>query len=87
MLQSLASIYGPLGIAIPIKLIEKSMFSENCEDQLKWDSELSERLREKWLRWVKSLTKKVTVPRSIPDREDAVRKIELHVFEMQVSRE
>lgn len=63
------------------------MFSENCEDQLKWDSELSERLREKWLRWVKSLTKKVTVPRSIPDREDAVRKIELHVFEMQVSRE
>ena len=34
----------------------------------------------KWLKWINSLPKKVTVPRSIPSREDAIKEIELHVF-------
>ena len=80
VLQALASIYDPLGIAAPITLIGKSIFRVICEEQRKWDSELSEALKRKWLRWTKSLPEKVTVPRSIPNREDAIRKIELHTF-------
>ena len=80
VLQALASIYDPLGLAAPITLIGKSIFREICEGQQKWDSELSERLKAKWLKWINSLPKKVTVPRSIPSREDAIKEIELHVF-------
>ena len=59
VLKALASIYDPLGIATPLTLIGKLIFREICENQGKWDSELSEALKRKCLRWTISLPEKV----------------------------
>ena len=65
VLQTLASIYDPLGIVSPVTLIGKIIFRDICDQHLKWDSELPENLRERWRRFVKNLPDKIEVPRSI----------------------
>ena len=65
VLQTLASIYDPLGIVSPVTLMGKIIFQDICDQHLKWDSELPEHLRERWRRFVKNLPDKIEVPHSI----------------------
>ena len=79
VLQTLASIYDPLGIVLPVTLMEKIIFRDICNQHLKWDSELPENRRERWRRFVKNLPDKIEVPRSI-SKEGEIQGIDLHVF-------
>ena len=77
--QTLASIYGPLGIVSPVTLMGKIIFRDICDQHLKWDSELPEHLKERWRRFVKSLPDKIEVPHSI-SKEGDKQEIDLHAF-------
>ena len=79
VLQTLASIYDPLGIVSPVTLMGKIIFRDICDQHLKWDSELPENLRERWRRFVKNLPDKIEVPRSI-SKEGEIQGIDLHAF-------
>ena len=65
VLQTLASIYNPLGIVSPVTLMGKIIFRDICDEHLKWDSELPEILIEWWRRFVKNFLDKIEVPCSI----------------------
>ena len=79
VLQTLASIYDPLGTVSPVTLMGKIIFRDICDQHLKWDSELPENLRERWRRFVKNLPDKIEVPRSI-SKEGEIQGIDLHAF-------
>ena len=79
VLQTLASIYDPLGIVSPVTLMGKIIFRDICDQHLKWDSELPENLRERWRRFVKNLPDKIEVPHII-SKEGEIQGIDLHAF-------
>ena len=79
VLQKLASVYDPLGLAAPVTLMGKIIYRDICDRGCKWDSDLPDDLKERWKRWLKSLPEKVTVPRSV-SKEGEIRAIDLHAF-------
>ena len=79
VLQKLASVYDPLGLAAPVVLMGKLIYRDICDGHCKWDSELPEPLRQRWERWLKHLPERVIVPRSVSE-VGGITAIDLHAF-------
>ena len=79
MLKTLASICDSLGIISPMLVEGKHLYREAVDERKGWDKQVSEELRRKWNKWVKSL-QTVKAPRSIaPYLEDDIQ-VSLHHF-------
>ena len=63
VLQTLASIYDPIGIVSPVTLRGKVLFRELCDAKLSWDQELPDDLAKRWKRYTESLPTKMEVAR------------------------
>ena len=81
MLQFLASVYDPLGVASLVSLMGKLLYREVCEPQLPWDQTVSKSIRKQWEKFEKSLPEQVQVPRSLAALRETIEAIDLHVFE------
>ena len=79
-LRFLASIYDPLGIALPVSLVGKIVYQDICDQRIPWDVRVPEKLAERWNKFEKSLSSMVQVPRSLPAFRAPITAIELHVF-------
>ena len=80
VLQTMARIYDPLGLAAPILLTAKVLFRDICDRKLSWDAELPMDLRKRWEKWLKGLPIYLIMPRSIPYESEASTDIVLRGF-------
>lgn len=62
VLQRLAKVYNPLGLATPLTLQAKLSFCDICNQMLPWDTKLTRRLAEQVENWEQTLPTIVTVP-------------------------
>ena len=72
MFKKLASIYDPLGLLSSIHLYRLAV-----DEKKRWDGEISEELKSKWIKWVCNL-KIVEVPRTIAPHLEEVTALDLH---------
>ena len=80
VLQTIASIYDPLGIVSPITLQGKLLFRELCDRGLTWDQQLPEDLRGRWKQFCGNLSTKMEMSRSLCLYREEIHSIELHAF-------
>ncbi|KAK3734173.1 hypothetical protein QZH41_017440, partial [Actinostola sp. cb2023] len=81
MLATINRIYDILGLASPVTVVGKILYSKVCLSEKRWDEEITdpEKLRE-WTKWLKGMGEctTVSVPRSVVDQE--VTRLVLHGF-------
>ncbi len=80
VLSKLAKVYDPLGLVSPLTLERKQIYRDECDAKRPWDTNLDDKLMERWERWERSLPLEQTVPRSIVGHQEEVTEIELHTF-------
>ena len=79
-MQYLALVYEPIGLISAILVRGKMIFRKICNLKIGWDTQLPDQLRYKWKKWKRSLPTSVSVPRSIPEFQVYVQKIDLRAF-------
>lgn len=80
VLSGLASVYDPLGIVSPVLLTGKILYRDICDEGLSWDEEITGQLKQRWQKFIKSLPKRIEVPRSMTPAKESVKGIHLHAF-------
>ena len=80
VLKAMASVYDPLGIASPLLLTAKNIYRNVCEQRNAWDDPLTDDMKRTWLRWIRSLPGRVTVPRSLCLIDQEIHSVQLHGF-------
>ena len=80
MLSVINSVFDPLGLASPIIIIAKILYSRVCREKLAWDEEINGEVEALWKNWIKKLMKcpSLSVPRTVVQGE--VTHIILHGF-------
>ena len=84
VLKIMSSIFDPLGVWAPATIMFKLLFQELCCDKVAWDSEVSEEIRKKWEKLLKSVgeCEEICIPRNYIAgwKINDVARIELHGF-------
>ena len=80
VLQTLASIYDPIGIVSPVTLQGKVFFHELCDAKLSWDQALPDNIARRWKKYTENLPTKMEVARSLCTYREMIDSIELHAF-------
>ena len=80
MLAAINGVYDILGLASPVIITGKVIFSEVCSQKILWDEPLPNEIVEQWTKWINSLRAQptVSVPRSVVDYNK--RELSLHGF-------
>ncbi|XP_078361896.1 uncharacterized protein LOC144646227 [Oculina patagonica] len=67
MLSAINSIFDLLGIAAPVVIVGKILYSEVCLRKLNWDEEVPEDIRKPWAKWLNDMKKcpYVSISRSV----------------------
>ena len=82
-METISSIYDPLGLVVPVLLTGKNILQALCKENADWDDPLPEKLRIEWERWRKDihLLGNMKVERCYkPESFGDVKKTELHHF-------
>ena len=79
VLQTMAQLNDPLGVAGPYLLIAKVIFHDICDRMLGWDAELPQDLKNWWEKWLNNLPGDVTFSKSIPRERKRVVKTEIYI--------
>ena len=83
ILSTISSVYDPLGLLAPFVLLGKQILQELCKDKVEWDEALPERIRLRWVRWLRDLQllARLTVPRCYkPEDFGEITSARLHNF-------
>ena len=82
MLSSLASVFDPLGLVVPLHLIGKVIFQDTTDLKLSWDSKLPDDLISRWNQWIVSMGKisSLTIDRCLIPISFQDSYYELHAF-------
>ena len=66
MLSTVNCVFDILGLASPVIISGKILYSQVCLKKLSWDEEVPDEIGELWKRWIKCLTRtlSVSIPRS-----------------------
>ena len=80
MLSAINSVFDPLGIASPVMITGKILYSIACLKKLSWDEVAPEEIKTPWNKWVKSIRScdSVIIPRSVAHGKDS--DITIHGF-------
>ena len=80
MLSAINGVFDLLGIAAPVVITGKILYSETCLRKLKWDEEIPDDIQKPWKKWLKGLEEcpQLSIPRSVVNR--GVKRIILHGF-------
>ncbi|XP_055714786.1 uncharacterized protein LOC129808906 [Phlebotomus papatasi] len=81
ILSTVARIFDPIGLVGPVVVAAKIILQEAWLCKVNWDQQLPDILRDKWLKFVRSLPNigNLQIPRCASSLEDCVAQ-ELHVF-------
>ena len=75
------SIYDPLGILFPCHVLRTGIYSKLCDEKLPGDAEVSEHLKNKFLKLVKDMSSiKNKIPRSVTLNKESITALDLHIF-------
>ena len=84
VLSVIASFYDPIGLIQPIVVKLKILFQEICKKNVNWDDELSNDLKEKWIKIIHGMKRmeNIVIARCycITEINDPIINIELHGF-------
>ena len=80
ILQKIAKVYDPLGLASPLNLQGKLLYRDACNVRGAWDAELPDELCARWRKWEKGLPVQVEVPRALVRVGEPIKDIALHAF-------
>ena len=83
VLQTVCSMYDPLGFISPVILLGKVILQDICRDGLGWDDPMPESLFSRWTRWLSELPhlENAEVPRCyLPEEFGDLQTAELHHF-------
>jgi hypothetical protein len=80
LLATLAKIYDPLGLVSPVTLQGKLIYRDVCDSKVSWDSDLPQKLQQRWNKFVNSLPKSLGTPRPVAPFQQPVQSVELHAF-------
>ena len=80
MLSAVNGVYDLLGVAAPVVITGKILYSETCLRKLKWDEQVPDDIWRSWKKWLRGLEEcpLLSVPRSVVNKD--VTKIVLHGF-------
>ena len=80
MLSAINGVYDFLGLAAPVTIPGKILYSEVCLRKLRWDQVVPDEIQRSWNNWLKGMEKcpSISVPRSVVSKD--VRRIDLHGF-------
>ena len=78
ILRFLAAVYDLLGIASPTILVGKLLYCEVCDGHLPLDKKVSDRIRQKWLKFVRNLPNILEVPWYLPRVKEPIKEVDLH---------
>ena len=80
MLSAINGVYDFLGLAAPVTITGKILYSEVCLRKLGWDQVVPDEIQRSWNNWLKGMEKcpSISVPRSVVSKD--VRRIDLHGF-------
>ena len=80
MLLAINGIFDPLGIAAPVIIVGKIIYSEVCLLKVSWDEELPKDIQDRWNQWKKKLEQctDISIPRSVTKGKPS--KIIVHGF-------
>ena len=67
MLSAINSIFDLLGIAAPVVIVGKILYSEVCLRKLRWDEEVPVDIQKPWTKWLNDMKEcpHVSIPRSV----------------------
>ena len=67
MLSAINSIFDLLGIAAPVVIVGKILYSEVCLRKLRWDEEVPDSIQKPWTKWLNDIREcpYVSIPRSV----------------------
>ena len=63
--QTLVSIYDPLGFISLCLLIGKVIYRNVCDLKISWNKEIPTENQNQWLKWTRDLHNKIRFPKSI----------------------
>ena len=80
MLSAINGIFDPLGLASPVVITAKFLYSQLCQLKLSWDEEIQGEIATAWKKWIRTLmeSQSLSVPRSVI--ASRVAKMALHGF-------
>ena len=80
MLSAVNGVYDLLGVAAPVVITGKILYSETCLRKLKWDEQVPDDIWRSWKKWLRGLEEcpVLSDPRSVVNKD--VTKIVLHGF-------
>ena len=79
VLHTVNSIYDPLSLIEPLKIIDKHLYRDACDIERCWDKVLPPKFQNQWKGWIHGLDT-VCIPRSITNVLQPVKYINLHMF-------
>jgi hypothetical protein len=79
MVSHLGKVYDPLGVVTPTMAEGKRIYREACDETKSWDIEVSQPLKQDWLKWTRQL-RTVKIPRSITKDIRKIKEVHLHIF-------
>ena len=80
LLEQLAKVYDPLGLASTTTLLGKLIYRDVCDSKLSWDAPLSADLRRRWTKYEQLLPQQISTPRPIVPYQQPITPVELHTF-------
>lgn len=80
ILSAINGVFDPLGIAAPVVITGKILYSQACLRKLKWDEAVPDDIQKPWNKWMQGIEERpsLSIPRSVVNRE--VSRIVLHGF-------
>ena len=80
MLSAINGVYDLLGLAAPVIIAGKILYSEVCLRKLRWDQVVTDEIQRSRNNWLKGMEKcpSISVPRRVVSKD--VRRIDLHSF-------
>ena len=83
VLQTVCSMYDPLGFISPVILFAKMILQDMCRDGLGWDDPIPDQLLAKWIKWLSELPdlEQTEITRCFrPSEFGEIKRAELHNF-------
>ena len=80
ILSTMASLYDPIGLALPSLLLGKIIYHNLCDLKVSWDKGIPTDIQAQWLKWITDLKTEIKIPRSIPVKNEPITEIYIHLF-------
>jgi hypothetical protein len=78
ILSTLASVYDPLGLVLPIMLQGKLVYHEACKLKTAWDATSPAKVTELWMKFTNKLSSYVSMQRTLATFQQPLDEVRIH---------